>query len=302
MIVTIIAQPPEAHCTIDRRVCDDMASALQTITTVGNRFVVNDTAWFEERSGGGVTRTVVNHAEYLSKKVEDALETHGWDSQPTLSNQRIDGLLTTKCPGGVTTEEEVAFRIAQNQRDGSSEDILIDKWFSKYYQRYCRRNCFHADGLPSDARSEFREVVGRVPIRVGFEFETGNIASSFRALSKLSSLFQEGEIDAGVFVTSLDKETTAARIWPTSNRNGSFEELSQRHYRENLICPLWEIAFSPDGYSKTAPYLGRDGNTYTLVPSDERRRIGETEFEVFSRGKREYLKAVTPQPTLGDCL
>jgi hypothetical protein len=102
---------------------------------------------------------------------------------------------------------------------------------------------------------------------VGVEFETGNIASSFRALTKLGNLFSAGKIDAGVFVTSNDKANCAARIWPASNRNGSFEELRRRRYKDNVALPLWEVGFAPDAFDSSAPYLGIDGSLYRPVAS-----------------------------------
>ena len=74
---------------------------------------------------------------------------------------------------------------------------------------------------------------------------------------KLSVLFGTGKIDAGVFITSLDKSKAATRIWPARNRNGSFQELQQRQYRVFAELPLWEIGFAPDGFSSTAKYLDK---------------------------------------------
>ena len=110
-----------------------------------------------------------------------------------------------------------------------------------------KRGCFNLSGLDPSFHASFRQGTGTVPLRVGLEFETGNIASSFRSLNKLNFLFREGEIDAGVFITSADKGTTAARIWPMSNRNGSFEELERRNYRETISFPVWKFSFAPDG-------------------------------------------------------
>ena len=75
-----------------------------------------------------------------------------------------------------------------------------------------------------------------------------NIASSFRSLYKLGFLYSEFEIDAGVFITSIDKNNCATRIWPVSNRNGSFQELKQRNYKRMVVLPLWEFGFAPDGF------------------------------------------------------
>ena len=95
--------------------------------------------------------------------------------------------------------------------------------------------------------------------RIGLEFETGNIASSFRAINKLQTLFNEDLIDVGVFITSKSKENGAARIWPSSNRNGSFEELSNRKYQTQRSYPHIDISFWPDGYDNSAPYFDEHG-------------------------------------------
>jgi hypothetical protein len=51
-------------------------------------------------------------------------------------------------------------------------------------------------------------------LRVAVEFETGNIASSFRAANKLDYLYRAGLVDLGIFITSNDKSNCATRIWP----------------------------------------------------------------------------------------
>lgn len=105
-----------------------------------------------------------------------------------------------------------------------------------------------------------------VTIRIDLEFETGNIASSFRALDKLETLFVTGFIEYGVFVTSIDKEHAAARIWPQSNRNGSFAELENRNYRNNRTVPLWEFGFEPDAFDPNGPYFN-NSVLYRPVPT-----------------------------------
>src|SRR5207244_4405488 len=141
--------------------------------------------------------------------------------------------------------------------DGYSTDhpeASIDELFF----RYAKRSCFNISSLDPKFHGYFKPAPAPTTLRVGLEFETGNIASSFRSLNKMNFLFRKGLIDAGVFIASRDKKTTAARIWPMSNRNGSFEELERRNYREMISFPIWELSFAPDGVSQTAPYLGRD--------------------------------------------
>lgn len=154
--------------------------------------------------------------------------------------------------------------------------------FSSLYQKYMARRCF----LPSENLAPYKNLLatslGMEKIRIGLEFETGNIASSFRAFSKLNSLFRLGKIDAGVFITSKDKSTTACRLWPVSNRNGSFEELEKR----NIALPMFEFSFCPDGYSHHAPYLGSGGNTYFLIDQGRTKVIGGIRYRIFTGEKK----------------
>src|SRR5262249_25316698 len=108
----------------------------------------------------------------------------------------------------------------------------LDLAFVRLYQMYHRRAFFGIGHLHPKYHGFFAPtpIPDGTVVRVGLEFETGNIASSFRALWKLNILYLANLLDAGVFITSLDKTTTAARIWPQSNRNGSFTELEQRNY------------------------------------------------------------------------
>ena len=134
-----------------------------------------------------------------------------------------------------------------------------------------------------------------MPLRVGLEFETGNIASSFRALIKLNNLYADGHIDLGVFVASIDKARCATRIWPVTNRNGSFEELDARDFRANLIVPLWEFGFAPDEFSSDVSYLGQDGSVYS--PQSTGRSIDHagTRYEVWTGDRgRELLRPSVP--------
>lgn len=99
--------------------------------------------------------------------------------------------------------------------------------------------------------------------------ETGNIASSFRAIQKLDGLYKNKMIDIGVFVTSVDKAESAARIWPTSNRNGIFEELTRRNYTDQRSYPSIDIGFKPDSFSSSVDYLSANGKTYKMISSTD---------------------------------
>ena len=104
------------------------------------------------------------------------------------------------------------------------------------------------------------------------EFETGNIASSFRAISKLNNLFDIGEIDIGVFITSEDK-TSSTKIWPSSNRNGSIEELNKRKFIQSIKFPAIIVGFAPDGWDENVGFLKSDKNRFSLSENIEIREI-----------------------------
>src|SRR5262249_34272193 len=104
-------------------------------------------------------------------------------------------------------------------------------------------------------------------------------------------------IDYGVFITAIDKEHAAARIWPQSNRNGSFQELERRSYRNNLTVPLWEFGFEPDGFDRTAPYFNNQ-STYLPIPTGRSDEYEGLTYEVFMRGEEEVLKPVIPRQNL----
>jgi hypothetical protein len=169
--------------------------------------------------------------------------------------------------------------------DGKKDiDIFheYDVLFTRMYGAYVRRPTEVKDKFPPDLRKYFKRVEGEAKLRVGLEFETGNIASSFRALTKLSVLFGAGQIDAGVFITSIDKPNAATRIWPTSNRNGSFQELEQRQYKKSVGLPLWEIGFAPDSFSPTAKYLEKS-TLYEPAPTGKSSQDNGITYDCYVR-------------------
>ncbi len=253
--------PPHAH----ERVCDDVHHALQSVVTQGSEFVINDTEWFWVNPQGQLRPTVVNSAPFISKKFQDTLRTRGWKTEATIEGQRIDGYIELPIDPGYQLDRDTfldLFILAAREK----REERLDRLCAVLYRRYVVRRCHNILVIPKHHHHLFIRAAETPLLRIGLEFETGNISSSFRALSKLESLYVEGAIDAAVFITSLDKESTAARIWPQSNRNGSFEELENRDYLRNFTAPLWEFSFAPDRISINAPYLAKDGSTF--LPKD----------------------------------
>jgi hypothetical protein len=113
------------------------------------------------------------------------------------------------------------------------------------------------------------------------EFETGNIASSFRAANKLDYLYRAGLVDLGIFITSNDKTNCATRIWPVSNRNGSFEELEHRGFADGMAIPLWQVGFAPDSFDQLAGYLADNGTLYAMLATGQTRVINGVRYEIW---------------------
>jgi len=251
--------PADIDPVVAARITADVTAALQSITTVEGRFVVNPTVWFgRKRSSQEVSVQVVNSASFLSKGFQSFLTTRGWDTEKLLSGQRIDAYVEMpSAPGFQLSRQQLGTFIDQftAAHPESSIDSIV--------YRYIKRSCFNLALIDPAFHGYFTQTSASINIRIGLEFETGNIASSFRSLNKLNYLFRKGDIDAGVFITSLDKATTAAQIWPASNRNGSFTELEQRNYGETISFPIWEFSFAPDALNTAAPYLANAaGKTY----------------------------------------
>lgn len=215
-----------------------------------NPFIINDTKWFEFSSGKLKPR-VTNKAEYISKKFQNGLEKYGWHIDHKLLNQEIDGYKEFQISGikGFTISEE-NFRLLLST-------LHLDDKFLKIIT--CIYLCNFLKNLylnpPLVDQKLFQEISTTAKVRVGLEFETGNIASSFRALSKLNFLFLENAIDIGIFITSNSKNVST-RIWPSANRNGSLEELNQRKFLEDIRLPILICGFEPDKWDNTAQYLG----------------------------------------------
>jgi hypothetical protein len=290
--VTCRSIPTDVPDSIARRIKRDVTKALKSITTRGKRFIVNDTPCFMKRGGRSqkVTPCVMNAADFLSKRFQTTLhDSCKWEREYELRGQTIDNFVSLPL-------NTARFRIPADRFPEFfatfSKQNRIDDLRSAFLEAWHRFVRVGIDGL--DSYSAYREFFGQseasTSLRIGLEFETGNIASAFRALDKLETLFVVGEIDCGVFVTSIDKPNAAARIWPQSNRNGSFQELENRNYRHNRTVPLWEFGFAPDAFERDAPFLASDGSLYPLAPTAGKVESHGVTYDVFLRyGHEEIL-------------
>lgn len=295
MIVHARSAPEIASPSIAERVRKDVTTALQSIKTDGDEFIINDTVCYMKRGGRRqkITPCVMNKADYLSRTFQNTLRDKcNWKKEEEIRNQRIDNYVE------LATDDPV-FQIAPDQFIDFFSDWLtsnsctnIRREFLLQWYTYVQLGVLSLSNVPEEYSKYFTQSGGDKPrtIRIGLEFETGNIASSFRALSKLEMLLVLGELEFGVFVISIDKANAAARIWPQSNRNGSFQELDKRSYRNNQTIPLWEFGFQPDAFSSDAPYLEADGTLYTLEPTGRTHAEQGVDYRVFTRyGTEEIL-------------
>ncbi len=289
----ISRRAPSLPDSVKREAGQEITAALESLVTVGSKFIVNDTKWYIDRNG--VPKPcVMNSAEFLSKRFQATLrDQYGWRIDETIEGQEIDGYREFEFRGrGYHLVREALLELIVDWWEANPEED-IPLVFAKFYQRYVKRVAHSVEEVPEQYRHHFRESDISTVVKIGVEFETGNIASSFRAFSKLNTLYARGLIDVGVFVTSDRKDTTACRIWPVSNRNGSFQELEQRQYLTNIRFPIWEFAFQPDGYDQSAAYLNSDGTLYYTTDTGQTRAYGGSAYRIFSRkangGEEEIL-------------
>lgn len=276
-------------------------SSLNNITTVNEQFIVNDTIWYAKKRKGGVSPCVVNEAGFISKKFQSNLaEFQNWNGEIEIANQDIDGYgkLTYDDSAyiGYTIKEEFFLKFLNEYiKIQNLPEFLISKFFAIFYGMYIKRDIFTLDYIPEDLHKYFVQSKrkGDKCIRIGVEFETGNTSSAYRAFFKLNSLFAKGFIDIGIFITSSDKKNCAARIWPQSNRNGSFEELEQRNYKDNIFMPMLEFEFEPDAFSSDVAYLKENGTLYTPISKVKTIKIGNEMYEIFlGSNEDEIMKKV----------
>ena len=274
-------------------VTDKVVASLSAITTSEKQFVVNDSLYFRESRRGKITPCVVNSAAFLSSAFQANLANlKGAEGETAIGKQSIDGLITTTFRGAgfkIADKDNLLQVIHGYIEENKLPSKSIYTLFPKFYGMFVDRGFYQIDHIPERFHGLFETTSNQGKFRIGVEFETGNIASSFRAINKLFVLFQDGQIDAGVFVTSTDKRSSATRIWPVSNRNGSFQELTERDYQNQVSLPLVCIGFAPDKFCENALFLGQSGNLFKLkdlgkLHASGRHRIllGEANEEILS--------------------
>jgi hypothetical protein len=270
-----------------------ITSCLNNIKTTEDAFIVNDLVHFRRQRTRRVTPCVMNSATYISRKFQSNLsEIDGCQGETKIIGQDIDGLMIFQYIGHGYKIRDKDKLLEVLHSYIASEDLPSDsifRLFPMFYGMYVQSDFYDISHLPLETHTLFDQVEVNREFTLGVEFETGNVASSFRALNKLFVLFQSRYIDAGVFVTSIDKASSATRIWPVSNRNGSFQELRQRDFMRQISLPLICIGFAPDSFDREADFLGKDGSLYQL----ESTGIYEDSYEILlGEDGEEILKPI----------
>lgn len=269
--------------------------SLNDIVTINGQLIINDTLCFRRQRRGSITNCVMNSASYLSGHFQENLATkEGCQGETKIDGQNIDGFISIHFSGvgyRIKDKNEIVRVIHRYISENNLDESSIYTLFPMFYGMYTRDGYYDIAALPDDVYHLFEPVEINKRFRLGVEFETGNVASSFRALNKLFVLYQQGQIDAGIFITSTDKTSSACRIWPVSNRNGSFQELKQRQYLNQVSLPLICIGFAPDSFDRNAPFLGKNGDLFYLTPTG--RQDESRQYEIFlGEDNEEILKPV----------
>lgn len=112
---------------------------------------------------------------------------------------------------------------------------------------------FSEKGGPIDVYKEFQN--NKALLRVGLEFETGNISSAHRSMNKLAIGIANDDIDFAVLIMPV-----SALSYYLTDRVSNYEEL-QPYYSLVNDYPFVFLGFDAESYSDTYPVLqkGRDG-------------------------------------------
>jgi hypothetical protein len=247
-------------------------TSLNRITTTNDRFEINDSLFYREQRSGKIRPCVMNSASYISSKFQSNLAAiERCAGETKIGDQAIDGYCDFPFEGAgfrIRDRDKLLTVIHGYIQDKKLDAAAVYTLFPMFYGMFAEnRILYDIKTVPEQFHPLFKEEHVKTRFRLGVEFETGNIGSSFRAINKLFILFQQQEIDAGIFVSCTDKPNAAGRIWPVTNRNGSFQELKKRNYQDQVSLPLICIGFAPDAFSGQAPFLGKKGTLYTTRDS-----------------------------------
>ena len=271
---------------LETAIYQDICAALNAVSTVDGKFIVNDTEWYWQNPAGEIKRTVVNSASFITSTFQNRLKKLGWEKEKTINGQNFDAYREFQIIKDLVFCDGCSFVELLEQYERVTE-TPSGPIATKYYVEFFERGALSLESVPNELHNFFSVKKTSRSVRCGLEFETGNIASSFRAITKLDSLFRDNAIDIGIFLTSIDKKQSSTRIWPSSNRNGSFEELDNRRFRSQIEIPLWEIGFAPDGFDRSSGYLSHKGELYKMQDMETSITVEGNVYQVFNDYKRQ---------------
>jgi len=240
------------------KIVEDAVLNSLNMTTNGVEFVGNDTCWYQKTPTYKLTPTALNSAHFLSKTFLSNLKARNWEIEKNIDGQTFDAYFESAqnidvFDVSVADYPAVIATAWTTPRENDEYALVI----SKAWQELVQRGFSISDAkIPNNLYTNFLSSKKQRTLRVGLEFETGNIASCFRSITKLGVLYKARKIDFGILISFNDKANSACRLFPSSNRNGSFEELDKRHFENVVDFPLWQIGFEPERFDPNAPYLG----------------------------------------------
>ena len=178
---------------ISSSIIDIIRDCLESITTINNRFIINDSLFYREQRPNKFTPCVVNSATYISSKFQAHLNSlSNAQGETTIQGQSIDGFI--KIPysgkGHVIKDKNRILEVLHGYiEDKGLPSSSVNTLFPMFYGMFVERSNFGIKSIPTRFIELFQSKTIEMNYRIGVEFETGNIASSFRALNKLFVLY-----------------------------------------------------------------------------------------------------------------
>lgn len=144
---------------------------------------------------------------------------------------------TEKNVNGVTSIKENCYIVLENKYLWYREKPL--KVFESEKQK----------GGPIDVYKEFVSSSGDINLRIGLEFETGNVASAHRSMNKLLLGLNRNEIDLAIILFPV-KELS----YYLTDRVSNYEEL-EPYFEITDHSPFVFIGFNADAYDAKVPII-----------------------------------------------
>ena len=255
---------------------DTVDRCLQSIATVDGRFIVNDTICFRKAPSGRQIPCVMNNSDYLPLNFKRHLATQeGCQSDAKVGRHTLDGLITARTfsPRYRLRDHGCAQEVASKYLShiGLKETDHTDRagTLARLCTLFGNRWLHDISALPQDVHALFESQAANVEgfaLNVGIEVAVERPAAAMKSIDRLSQLFMDNHIAAGILITPTDR-SSASRTWTTLRKRASIDRLEALNYLDYAICPLITVGFAPDDYSSQAPFLGTKGEVYELTPT-----------------------------------